>query len=160
MAVRPGSAPQGPLALPTRLLRRLIDRWRRSLQLRVVSTTVLLGLITVSVISVAMYRSIAEGLVSDRIATSQTVARQLTNDAQEALDQTDQTQTPAQLSQAVNDIVNSTLAPPADDRASAGGGDVTWWRWRSRPASRRCGTGDGTTARDPARPSARSVGSS
>lgn len=115
MAVRPDSAPQGPLALPTRLLRRLIDRWRRSLQLRVVSTTVLLGLITVSVISVAMYRSIAEGLVSDRIATSQTVARQLTNDAQEALDQTDQTQTPAQLSQAVNDIVSSTLAPPPDD---------------------------------------------
>lgn len=117
MSARPDTVAPGPLALPTRILRQLIGRWRRSLQLRVVSMTLVLGLITVSIISVAMYRSIAEGLVSDRVTTSQTVARQLTNDAQEALDQTDQTETPAKLSQAVNDIVNSTLAPPADDRS-------------------------------------------
>ena len=73
--------------------------------------------ITVSLISAAMYRSIAEGLIADRVSASQAQARQLAGDAQETLDQTDQTETPAKLSQAVNDIVNSTLAPPADDRS-------------------------------------------
>lgn len=110
-------ASEGVLALPARLVRRAVSLWRRSLQLRVVATTILLGLVTVSVISVAMYRSIAQGLVGDRIQTSQTVARQLTGDAQHTLDETDQTETTARLTQAVNDIVSSTLAPPADDRS-------------------------------------------
>ncbi|WP_252974989.1 MtrAB system histidine kinase MtrB [Janibacter melonis] len=114
-----GLLPEPPSrpALPVRAVRRIVALWRRSLQLRVVTTTVVLGIITVSLISAAMYRSIAEGLIADRVSASQAQARQLAGDAQETLDQTDQTETPAKLSQAVNDIVNSTLAPPADDRS-------------------------------------------
>ena len=102
---------------PAQLVTRLAHLWRRSLQLRVVSMALLLGLITVSIISIAMYRSIADGLVQDRIEIATIQSRQLTNRAQETLDQTDQTENISQISAVVQDIVNTTLKPPSNDRS-------------------------------------------
>jgi len=52
-------------------LRRLIGPLRRSLQLRVVTSTVLLGILAVSLIGFNLFQSIANGLQDDRVSRAE-----------------------------------------------------------------------------------------
>src|SRR5699024_9689230 len=86
-----GAAPTAPPEEETegffaRWVRRFVDLWRRSLQFRVVASTLMLGLTVVSIISFTLYRSIADGLVEDRIDRSQVEARQLADDVESTLE--------------------------------------------------------------------------
>ncbi len=96
-----------------RAVRAVVDLWRQSLRFRVVTSTLILGLVVVSIISLTMYRSIADGLVDDRIALSQAESRQLTNRAQSYFNNTDVE--PGELDVSASDFVSRTLAPPSGD---------------------------------------------
>ena len=64
----------------------LARRWRTSLQFRVVTTTMLLGLLVVSLLGAYLYREISNGLVEDRVARAQAEALDLTKAAQTTFD--------------------------------------------------------------------------
>ena len=100
-----------------RWVRRFVDLWRRSLQFRVVASTLMLGLTVVSIISFTLYRSIADGLVEDRIDRSQVEARQLADDVESTLE--DSTAEPDALRGTAADVLNRSLGTPQ-------GGD---WRY-------------------------------
>ncbi len=88
----------------------LMRTWRRSLQFRVVSTTVVLGIVVVSLLGSYLYNEIASGLRDDRVATSEYEARTLTQAVQTQWDNT--TATSAQeLNLVALDIMKSTLTP-------------------------------------------------
>lgn len=67
-------------------LAHLRRRWRQSLQLRVVTTTMLLGLLVVSALGGVLYQQIARGLEGDKVDTSQSEALALTAQAQTTWD--------------------------------------------------------------------------
>ena len=92
------------------LARWLVRTWRRSLQFRVVSTTVILGLVVVSLLGSYLYSEIADGLRRDRVATSEYEARTLTAQAQERWDNTTAT-TVQELNIAALDLMRATLTP-------------------------------------------------
>ncbi|UTT65274.1 MtrAB system histidine kinase MtrB [Janibacter sp. CX7] len=98
-----------------RWVRALVDLWRRSLRFRVVTSTLILGLVVVSIISLTMYRSIADGLVDDRIDRAQAESRDLTNDAQSRFNSYAGTPAAPELSVFANTVVNTTLKAPAGD---------------------------------------------
>ena len=101
-----GTVARGLVALTASL----VHTWRRSLQFRVVSTTVLLGVVVVSLLGSYLYNEIANGLRDDRIRTSEYEARTLTQAVQTQWDNT--TATSAQeLNIAALDIMKSTLTP-------------------------------------------------
>ncbi|WP_157074528.1 MtrAB system histidine kinase MtrB [Janibacter corallicola] len=117
-----GAAPTAPPEEETegffaRWVRRFVDLWRRSLQFRVVASTLMLGLTVVSIISFTLYRSIADGLVEDRIDRSQVEARQLADDVESTLE--DSTAEPDALRGTAADVLNRSLGTPQ-------GGD---WRY-------------------------------
>lgn len=89
----------------------LLRTWRRSLQFRVVSTTMLLGLVVVSLLGSYLYNEIATGLQDERIGTSQREARALTAQAQAQWESAPET-TAQDLNLAAIDIMKSKLAPP------------------------------------------------
>jgi len=89
----------------------LMRTWRRSLQFRVVSTTVLLGLVVVSLLGSYLYNEIATGLQDDRIRTSEREAQALTAQAQAQWESTTQT-TATELNTIARDIMESKLTPP------------------------------------------------
>src|ERR1017187_3672401 len=60
----------------------LLHRWRASLQLRVMVSTMLLGVIVARVLGSCLYQGIGDGLVSDRILTAQAEATFQTRAAQ------------------------------------------------------------------------------
>ncbi len=64
----------------------LVRRWRTSLQFRVVTTTMLLGLLVVSLLGAYLFREISNGLVEDRVARAQAEALDLTKAAQTTFD--------------------------------------------------------------------------
>jgi two-component system sensor histidine kinase MtrB len=64
----------------------VLTKWRISLQLRVVTTTMLLGLLVVSLLGAYLYREISNGLVQDRLARAQAEALDLTKAAQTTFD--------------------------------------------------------------------------
>ncbi|WP_353950804.1 MtrAB system histidine kinase MtrB [Knoellia sp. S7-12] len=84
--------------------------WRRSLQFRVVTTTVILGLVVVSLLGSYLYNEIATGLQNDRIETSEREARALTADVQAQWDNTTEKTAP-DLNIAASDIMKSKLTP-------------------------------------------------
>ena len=92
----------------------LMRTWRRSLQFRVVTTTVLLGIMVVSLLGSYLYNEIATGLQDDRIQTSEYEARALTTQAQDQWDSTTAT-TVQELNQAASDIMKSKLTPPGPE---------------------------------------------
>jgi two-component system sensor histidine kinase MtrB len=63
-------------------VRRSRRTWRQSLQLRVVTTTVLLGVLTVGLLGAYLYSEIARGLTEQKVTTSTYDARALTRVAQ------------------------------------------------------------------------------
>ena len=86
-------------------------RWRQSLQLRVVTTTMLLGLATISILGGVLHEQIAGGLEDDRVAASAYEARALTSQAQTFWDNSTSTSVD-DLNQAANDIMVSILTDP------------------------------------------------
>ncbi|SMC52313.1 MtrAB system histidine kinase MtrB [Janibacter indicus] len=98
-----------------RQVKQLVGHWRRSLRFRVVTSTLILGLVVVSIISLTMYRSIADGLIDDRINRAQAESRDLTNDAQARFNSYTGAAAAGELSVFANTVVNSTLKAPAGD---------------------------------------------
>lgn len=96
-----------------RAVQAAVDLWRRSLRFRVVTSTLVLGLVVVSIISLTMYRSIADGLVEEKIDHSQADSRQLTDRAQSYFNNTDVE--PGELDVSASDFVARALAPPSGD---------------------------------------------
>jgi two-component system sensor histidine kinase MtrB len=94
--------------------RALTRTWRRSLQFRVVTTTVILGLVVVSLLGSYLYNEIATGLENDKIQTSEYEARGLTATAQEQWENTTVT-TAQELNQVAQDIMGSKLTPPGPE---------------------------------------------
>ncbi len=118
------AARRGALALSSGLL----HRWRRSLMLRVVATTMLLGLAVVAVIGTLLFTRIRDGLVQDRLVVARGEADRGQRDAQARFD----TVTDALgLNLLVNDLL-PRLASPEPDRSR----DVVLLRARDneRPA--------------------------
>ena len=85
--------------------------WRQSLQLRVVTTTMLLGLAVVSVLGGVLHEQIASSLERDRVAASQRESLALTGQAQTYWDNSTSTSVD-ELNQAANDIMSRVLAAP------------------------------------------------
>ena len=92
------------------LARWLVRTWRRSLQFRVVSTTVTLGIVVVTMLGSYLYSEIADGLRRERVATSEYEARTLTAQAQTRWENVTVT-TGQELNIAARDLMTSTLAP-------------------------------------------------
>lgn len=104
-------------ALAVLALRALLRAWRTSLQFRVVTTTMLLGLVVVLLLGTYLYNAIARGLEEDRIATATVEAQRLAAEAQQSFDATDSTDNTAQLSLFAYDLVRQKLASPGSDPA-------------------------------------------
>ncbi|WKV15761.1 MtrAB system histidine kinase MtrB [Janibacter limosus] len=111
--VEAGAAPRGD-GFVVRQVKALVDLWRRSLRFRVVTSTLILGLVVVSIISLTMYRSIADGPVDNRIKLAQTESRKLTDDAQAGFN--GYTGTP-ELPVFASNLVNRTLKAPGGDES-------------------------------------------
>ncbi|MFN8046733.1 MAG: MtrAB system histidine kinase MtrB [Dermatophilaceae bacterium] len=93
-----------PAAVAMDLLRRVRRTWRQSLQLRVVSTTVLLGVLTVGLLGAYLYDEISRGLTEQKVTTSTYDARALTRVAQARWESTT-SRTVADLNIAAGDIL-------------------------------------------------------
>ncbi|HOT57827.1 MAG TPA: histidine kinase dimerization/phospho-acceptor domain-containing protein, partial [Ornithinibacter sp.] len=89
-------------------------RWRQSLQLRVVTTTMLLGLLVVSALGGVLYQQIASGLERDKIDTAQSEALALTAQAQATWDASTATSVDA-LDLAAFDIMRRILTAPGSN---------------------------------------------
>ena len=87
------------------------QHWRQSLQLRVITTTMLLGVVVVSVLGGVLHSQIASGLERDRIEQSENEALNLTSKAQSYWDATTSTSV-GELNQTASDIMSSILAAP------------------------------------------------
>lgn len=116
------SAPSGDGFL-VRQVKALVGLWRRSLRFRVVTSTLILGLVVVSIISLTMYRSIADGLVDNRVSLAQAESRKLTDDAQAGFNgytgssgSTGGRDTP-DLAVFASNLVNRSLKAPAGDES-------------------------------------------
>jgi two-component system sensor histidine kinase MtrB len=89
-------------------------RWRQSLQLRVVTTTMLLGLLVVSALGGVLYQQIASGLERDKIDTAQSEALALTAQAQATWDASTSTSVD-ELDLAAYDIMRRILTAPGSN---------------------------------------------
>ncbi|MDO5503371.1 MAG: MtrAB system histidine kinase MtrB [Actinomycetia bacterium] len=98
-----------------RLWRRFTRIWRSSLQFRIVVSTILLGLLVISMIGTYLFSAIANGLESERINRAQEQARSLTARAQVSVDAYQPREGDAQGQQAW-DLVN-TLVPAGNDQS-------------------------------------------
>ena len=86
-------------------------RWRQSLQLRVVTTTMLLGLFVVSLLGGVLHEQIAGGLENDRVNTAEYESLNLTSQAQNRWDNSTSTSVD-DLDQAAQEIMSRILAEP------------------------------------------------
>jgi two-component system sensor histidine kinase MtrB len=98
-----------------RACKQLLHTWRSSLQFRVVSTTMLLGLMVIMLLGSYLYQSISNGLEQDRVASATREASRLATEAQQAFDATDSTESAGQLGQFARDLVQQKLASPGAD---------------------------------------------
>ena len=91
----------------------LLHRWRRSLMLRVVATTMLLGLVVVAAVGTLLYNRIRDGLVQDRLVVARGEADRGLHDAQARFDTVTDV---LGLNLLVNDLL-PRLASPEPDRS-------------------------------------------
>lgn len=91
----------------------LLHLWRSSLQLRVIASTMLLGLIVVLMLGSYLYQHIADGLVSDRILTARAEATSQARVAQARFDSAGRTDA-ASLTQLAYDVVGQLSSPGRD----------------------------------------------
>jgi two-component system sensor histidine kinase MtrB len=83
----------------------LLHFWRRSLQLRVVTATILLGVIVVTSLGGFLYFRIADGLVQDRVRAARAEAVRSARDAQGLFSAINAGNGASGLNQSVSDIV-------------------------------------------------------
>jgi two-component system sensor histidine kinase MtrB len=95
-------------------LRWLAHAWRASIQVRVVATTMLLGVVVVMLLGSYLYQSISDGLEHDRISSAQVEAARLTSDVQGQFDETDQTANPPQLNLFSRQVIKAAAGPGSD----------------------------------------------
>src|SRR5664280_2638529 len=96
-----------------KIARWLLHVWRSSLQLRVIVSTRLLGLIVVLMLGSYLYQRIADGLVSDRILTARAEATLQTRAAQSRFDSAGRMDS-VSLTQLAFDVVGQLSSPGAD----------------------------------------------
>ena len=96
------------------LLRRLFSPWRRSLQLRVVTSTVALGVLGVSLIGAYLFQQVADGLTEDRVQTARLEAQVLAARAQSNFDSSAASADTAEFNNVAGDVVASIAPPPND----------------------------------------------
>ncbi len=89
----------------------LLRRWRESLKLRVVTTTMLLGVVVTALLGGFLYAEIARGLEQERIRVAQNEALTLTAQAQQQWDASAATDV-GKLNNAAKDIMEHYLKPP------------------------------------------------
>ncbi len=109
----PQTSTEGEPNLLTKGVHAFASLWRRSLQFRVVVSTLLLGLTVVSIICFTLYRSIADGLVEDRIDRSQSEASVLASQIETTL--TESTVNPddqEKLERTAADALNRSVGSP------------------------------------------------
>jgi two-component system, OmpR family, sensor histidine kinase MtrB len=94
--------------------RYLLHVWRRSLQLRVVTATILLGVIVVTSLGTYLYYRISDGLVQDRVRATRAEAARAINDAQASFQAVSEF-TPGALNSTASDVVQQ-LASVEDRR--------------------------------------------
>ncbi|WP_245616105.1 MtrAB system histidine kinase MtrB [Phycicoccus jejuensis] len=126
VVVGPAAAPALPRERPAlvllrrlwsgagRRLRGLRRRWRQSLRLRVVATTMLLGLAVVSVLGSVLHEQIATGLERSRITNSQYEALSLTSRAQVQWNASTSASVD-ELNRSATDIMTRILSAPGPD---------------------------------------------
>ncbi|HMM96963.1 MtrAB system histidine kinase MtrB [Phycicoccus sp.] len=107
-------AVRGAGASVTALLRSVRSRWRQSLRLRVVATTMLLGLVVVTVLGSVLHAQIAGGLERSRVTNSEYEALALTAQAQAQWDASTSSSVD-ELNQAAKDIMGKILSAPGPD---------------------------------------------
>ena len=95
-------------------LRWVARLWRSSLQLRVVSLTMLLGLVMVLLVGSYLYQRIADGLVQARVSSAKQEAAQQTRTAQARFSAADRTDRDS-LKQLAGDIVQASASPGEDN---------------------------------------------
>lgn len=95
-------------------LRASVDRWRSSLQFRVLLTTALLCILVIGLLGTYLFRAVGDGLVEDRTRGAQAEARSLTVTAQATFDSAVLT-TPDDIKNAAGILVERTLAPPSTE---------------------------------------------
>ncbi|HYO18485.1 MAG TPA: HAMP domain-containing protein, partial [Dermatophilaceae bacterium] len=93
--------------------RRMRHLWRSSLQLRVIASTMLLGLIVVMLLGSYLYQRIADGLVNDRTLTARAEATSQTRAAQARFDSAGRMDS-VSLTQLAFDVVGQLSSPGAD----------------------------------------------
>jgi two-component system sensor histidine kinase MtrB len=91
----------------------LLHRWRSSLQLRVIVSTMLLGLMVVLMLGSYLYQRIADGLVNDRILSASAEATLQTRAAQSRFDSAGRMDA-VSLTQLAFDVVGQLSSPGAD----------------------------------------------
>ena len=98
----------------TEVLRRLIGPWRRSLQLRVVTSTVALGVLAISLLGAYLFQQVANGLTDDRVRTARAESQVLAARAQSTFDSSAASADTAEFNNVAGQAVVA-LAPPAND---------------------------------------------
>jgi two-component system sensor histidine kinase MtrB len=88
--------------------------WRASLQFRVVTSTMLLGLVVVMLLGSYLFSSISDGLEQDRMKSAQAETSALTKEVQDSFDESDKNTTVAELNLLAVDAIASA-APAAGD---------------------------------------------
>ena len=96
-----------------RAFRWLLHLWRSSLQLRVIVSTILLGLFVALMLGSYLYQSIADGLVNDRILTARAEATVQARAAQSRFDSAGRMDA-VSLTQLAFDVVGQLSSPGAD----------------------------------------------
>jgi two-component system, OmpR family, sensor histidine kinase MtrB len=96
-----------------KVARWLVHMWRSSLQLRVIASTMLLGLIVVLMLGSYLYQRIADGLVNDRLLTARAEATSQTRAAQSRFDSAGRMDA-VSLTQLAFDVVGQLSTPGAD----------------------------------------------
>ncbi len=89
--------------------------WRSSLQFRVVTTTMLLGLAVVLLLGSYLFSSISDGLEQDRTASAKVESSRLTADVQRSFDQSDRTSSEADLNLLARQAIQSAASPGGDN---------------------------------------------
>jgi two-component system sensor histidine kinase MtrB len=89
--------------------------WRSSLQFRVVTTTLVLGVVVVALLATYLFKEIATGLQEDRVASAEAESRELAARAQQYFDDTVKTSSEADLNSVAWDTVNGQLAAPNNE---------------------------------------------
>ncbi|WP_235504448.1 MtrAB system histidine kinase MtrB [Nostocoides sp. Soil756] len=97
-----------------RALAALRRKWRQSLRLRVVASTMLLGLVVVSLLGSVLYTQIASALERNRVSNAQNESLALTAQAQTQWDGSTSV-TVDELNQAARDIMYRILSAPGPD---------------------------------------------